>query len=253
MMPAPSLRRRISATRQRGVSLLEFSVVLLIAAFAFGAILKGQELIFGARVRALLGEHESARAAWLGFQDRYRALPGDYDAADRNIRGVSKTGNGDGRVEAAATSVIGPNGVAAEAVLAWDHLSKSRFIAGEYNFSAQATTDVNALATAVPRNLYGGFADIAYDGAYGNPATTNPERHTLKTGQFIPVAILAEIDRKIDDGKPWSGGFQVSYFGWVAPTPVADPTSSLNCVVNPGLWRLTADAQPVNCGGSSLL
>ena len=38
MMPAPSLRRRISATRQRGVSLLEFSVVLLIAAFAFGAI-----------------------------------------------------------------------------------------------------------------------------------------------------------------------------------------------------------------------
>lgn len=252
-MRVPRLRRWGSICRQRGVSLLELSVVLLIAAFALGAIMKGQELIFGARVRALLGEHESARAAWLGFQDRYRALPGDYDAADRNIRGVSKTGNGDGRVEAVATNVVGANGVAAEAVLAWDHLSKSRFIAGEYAFSAQATTDVNALAAAVPRNLYGGFADIAYDRAYGNPVAINPERHTLKTGQFVPVVILAEIDRKIDDGKPWSGGFQVSYFGWVAPTPTTDPTSVENCVVAQGLWRLTADPQPANCTGASLL
>lgn len=252
-MLVPRPRRPSSAIRQSGVSLLEFSVVLLIAAFAFGAVMKGQELVFSARVRTLLGEHESARAAWLGFQDRYRALPGDYDAANRNIRGVTKTGNGDGRVEALATTVVGPTGVAAEAVLAWDHLSKSRFIGAEYNFSATATSDAAALAAAVPRNLYGGFADIAYDGAYGNPAQSNPERHTLKTGQFIPVAILAEIDRKIDDGKPWSGGFQVSYFGWVAPTPVTDPSSVLNCVVGAGQWRLTADPQPVNCGGASLM
>lgn len=248
-LSATSQRHSGSARRQRGLTLLEMAVVLLIAAFVFGAILKGQELIVSARVRAMIGEHEGMRTAWLGFQDRFRAFPGDYDAADRNIRGVTKNGNGNGLVEVSATTTS-PQGVEKEYALVWDHLSKAQFLAARYTYSSGTTLDeVSQLA---PRNLYGGFADIAYDSRYGNPTASRPDRHTLKTGNLLPVALLAEMDRKVDDGNAFTGGFQFSTFGWFAPAP-SNPGTPGACVDTQGQWQLGTTPAPDNCGAASLL
>jgi len=245
-----SLGRAITtAYRQSGLTLLEMAVVLLIAAFVFGAILKGQELVVSARVRAMIGEHEGMRTAWLGFQDRFRAYPGDYDQADRNIRGVTRTGNGNGLVEVNATP-SSAQGVAREYALVWDHLSKAQFLAARYTYSSGTT--IEAVSQLAPRNLYGGFADIAYDSRYGNPTASRPDRHTLKTGNLLPVTLLAEMDRKVDDGNAFTGGFQFSTFGWFAPAP-ADPGTSGACVDAQGRWQLAASPAPENCGAASLL
>ena len=47
---------------------------------------------------------------------------------------------------------------------------------------------------------------IVYDGVYGigTTGTPQPAKHNVKTGGQIPVEIIAEVDRKIDDGKPAS-------------------------------------------------
>ena len=43
--------------------------------------------------------------------------------------------------------------------------------------------------------------DLTYDDAYG--IAGSPDKHNLKTGGQIPVAIIAEVDRKVDDGSPY--------------------------------------------------
>jgi hypothetical protein len=246
--PIPDARRHAGQCRESGFTLVELSFVLLLTALLIGTVLKGQEVIFSARVRTLLSEHEGARAAWLGFQDRYRALPGDYASAAANITGVSKAGNGNGRIETDATPTRA-DGVSKEYALVWEHLSKSRFLASEYVYSADLTfATVSRLA---PRNLFGGFVDLAYDDRYGNPSASRPVRHTLKTGNFLPAAMLAEMDRKTDDGKAFSGGFQFSNFAWFDPRPPRDGANA--CVDPQGNWRVTDEAQAMNCGGASLL
>ena len=69
----------------QGFTLIEIAIVLVIIGLLLGGVLKGQELITGARVRNLISQQDGIKAAFFGFQDRYRALPGDYASADTNI------------------------------------------------------------------------------------------------------------------------------------------------------------------------
>src|SRR6187401_2595076 len=82
--------------RQSGFTLIEIAIVLVIIGLLLGGVLKGQELITGARVRNLIQQQDGVKAAFFGFQDRYRALPGDYAAAGTNINGVTINGDGNG-------------------------------------------------------------------------------------------------------------------------------------------------------------
>src|SRR5438034_8642401 len=77
--------------RQQGFTLIEIAIVLVIIGLLLGGVLKGQELITSARVRNLISMQDGIKAAYFGFLDRYRALPGDYAQATANINGVSAT------------------------------------------------------------------------------------------------------------------------------------------------------------------
>src|SRR5882672_7730187 len=100
----------------KGFTLIEIAIVLVIIGLLLGGVLKGQELITGARVRNLISQQDGIKAAFFGFQDRYRALPGDYAAAGTNISGVSINGDGNGQIELANTAGT------AESILVWNHL-----------------------------------------------------------------------------------------------------------------------------------
>src|SRR5215510_8729844 len=104
----------------KGFTLIEIAIVLVIIGLLLGGVLKGQELITGARVRNLISQQDGIKAAFFGFQDRYRALPGDYAAAQTNITGVSGNGNGNGRIENAAT---GTDVIEHEEIRVWNHLT----------------------------------------------------------------------------------------------------------------------------------
>ena len=76
-------------TQQSGFTLIEIAIVLVIIGLLLGGVLKGQELITSARVRNMISQQDGIKAAYFGFLDRYRALPGDYAAASSNIKGVA--------------------------------------------------------------------------------------------------------------------------------------------------------------------
>ena len=107
-------------------------------------------------------------------------------------------------------------------------------------YAAGATGSVSAATT--PLNGYNSFIDLVYDAAYhgnGNVAL----RHNLKTGSGIPVEVLTEVDRKIDDGNAATGTFRGStYEGAGGTSECWDPF---------GNWL--AKSGQANCGGATLL
>jgi prepilin-type N-terminal cleavage/methylation domain-containing protein len=225
---------------QRGFTLIEIAIVLVIIGLLLGGVLKGQELITSARVRNLISAQDGVKAAFFGFQDRFRAYPGDYSQATQNIANMTTTcggGNGDGN------GVI-TNGTIAESILAWEHLSKAGFITGAFDCNTTESL------TTTPTNPYNVFLQLVFDGAYGS--ATSAQRHNLKTGAQIPVEIIAEVDRKIDDGRPFSGSFQFSaYRGNGAAAPQVGATAAApNCANTTGAGNWNSTAGESNCGGA---
>jgi prepilin-type N-terminal cleavage/methylation domain-containing protein len=223
--------------KSHGFTLIEIAIVLVIIGLLLGGVLKGQELITGARVRNLISQQDGIKAAFFGFQDRYRALPGDYAAADANINCGGTgcvNGNGNGRIEAP--------GVIHEEINAWAHMNAAGFINGSYTMASgtAAPADDNT-----PKNPYSVYIQIAYDNNYSDPGVPPANKHNLKTGNQVPVEIIAEVDRKVDDGKPYAGAFQFSEY--TPPTGTA-PTDT-TCV-DSGNWKVSGGE--TNCGGASL-
>jgi len=227
----------------RGFTLIEIAIVLVVIGLLLGGVLKGQELITGAKVRSLIAQQDGIKAAFYGFQDRFRALPGDYSAAGANIScaGGCPDGDGDGRIEK------GSGGSAHEEIFVWAHLAGAGFLNGSYT----ATSGVGSVNDDnTPKSTYGAHLEFVHDGVYGTgtPGAPNAAKHTLKTGNEIPVQILAEIDRKIDDGRPDTGAFQFSAY---VPSGGTAPVYA-NCVDagTPSSWK--ANDGETNCGGATL-
>ena len=88
--------------KQSGFTLVEIAIVLVIIGLLLGGILKGQELINSARVRNLADTTSGIQAAYYGFIDRYRRVPGDWNAsAATTAIGVSinRGGDNNGRLD----------------------------------------------------------------------------------------------------------------------------------------------------------
>ena len=118
--------------KQTGFTLIEIAIVLVIIGLLLGGVLKGQELITSARVRNLISQQDGVKAAYFGFLDRFRALPGDYPLASTNIActPACTNGNGNGQIQ----SVLG-GGTIDEHVAVWEHLSKAGFVNGSYTYA----------------------------------------------------------------------------------------------------------------------
>jgi prepilin-type N-terminal cleavage/methylation domain-containing protein len=220
---------------QKGFTLIEIAIVLVIIGLLLGGVLKGQELITGARVRNLIQQQDGVKAAYFGFLDRFRALPGDYATATTTITGVATgttgcgNGDGDGQIEN-GTNVY-------ENILAWEHLSKAGFINGTYTCAAAQSN------ASSPTNPYGQFLNLVFDANYAVASGTATSRHNLKTGAQIASDILGEIDRKVDDGNAVSGSFRGQVGGGVDGT-------ATNCYSAAGAW--VSQSPGANCGGVTM-
>jgi prepilin-type N-terminal cleavage/methylation domain-containing protein len=115
--------------RHKGFTLVEIAIVLVIIGLLLGGILKGQEMITQAKIKNVIADMSGVSAAMYGYQDRYRALPGDDKNAPTRWTGstapsgtATSKGNGviDGKWTEAGT----------EAVVFWEHLRRAGFVSG---------------------------------------------------------------------------------------------------------------------------
>ncbi len=221
-------------SKQKGFTLVEIAIVLVIIGLLLGGILKGQELINSARVRNLADQNSGVQAAYYGFIDRYRQVPGDWSASAATTaigQTINSGGDGDGRIDV-TDSFVESGGV-------WEQLSKAGFISGNYvGSSDEATYRANA-----PVNAFNGAVLLKRTTDY---AGTAPERLAFMFGEQIPVSIMRELDVKLDDGVPTTGVLRfVDPAGSDGGNEVYD-SASATCV-NGGDWDIAANSQ--DCTG----
>ncbi|MCG6937780.1 MAG: prepilin-type N-terminal cleavage/methylation domain-containing protein [Gammaproteobacteria bacterium] len=197
-------------SNQRGFTLIEIAIVLVIIGLLLGGVLKGQELINTARVRALNNTVDGITAAWFSFQDRYRAFPGDYSQAAVNLPGSPASGDGNGLVGDNA-GVDSPS----ERGNVWVHLEAAGYITGNFDGANVVSDAYNCPAATCPDNGFGFGMNLNYGGLNQTQAAaaTPVLAHELITGSGIPVEVLAELDRKVDDGLAGSGAMQLGAAG----------------------------------------
>ena len=219
---------------QQGFTLIEIAIVLVIIGLLLGGVLKGQELIQNARVRNIISQQDSTKAAYFGFLDRYRGAPGDLPlgTALANIPAAGGVANCGGNGNSLIDSDI-------ESVCAWSHLSRAGFVTGNYSGALIGGFNI----TNSPANPFGGLVQLIFNNEFADAAGLGAAanaRLNVKTGTNIPATVLAEVDRKIDDGLPQSGSFVFS--DWQGAAAGA-------CVAAPN-WAIAAGA--VVCGGATL-
>lgn len=229
--------------KQTGFTLVEIAIVLVIIGLLLGGILKGQELINSARVRNLADQNSGIQAAYYGFIDRYRQVPGDFVAANATIA-IGQTIN----LPVAASTTDGNGQIdntLEEAAAVWEQLSKANFIQGSYNPTG-VPTDETVYKAVAPINAFNGTLTLTRNADYTVASGTATTRLNLHLGVNIPVNIARELDVKVDDGVPNAGILRITDPS--APWGVlhaADP----NCIdgtPTPDAYDINTDDQ--DCG-----
>jgi len=179
-------------TKQKGFTLVEIAIVLVIVGLLIGGVLKGQEMITNAKLKRLESDNAGIAAAMFSYQDRYLQLPGDDSAADGRFDvytalGIGANGDGNGVIgDGTDWSAVDatPNtmdAASAEPSRFWGHLRAAGLVPGG------SGTD-----TTRPSNAYGGQIGIQ-NGSVGIAG------HVTIFAQ-IEGSIARILEARLDDG-----------------------------------------------------
>ena len=183
--------------KTQGFTLVEIAIVLVIIGLLLGGILKGQEMITQAKIKNVIADFSGISAAYHGYVDRYKKIPGD-DPCAGGVVVAGTCGTTTGRWTG-ATAGTG-NGVVAgkynsatatdESRLWWDHLRRAGFVSGvgdQQPFNALSGMIGVQTGDSAGGAALGGFAGIIICSAN------------------LPDKIAIAADTQMDDGVPATG------------------------------------------------
>ena len=208
---------------QKGFSLVELAIAIVIIGLLVGGILKGRELLTSAKVAGTITAIQDTRVAAETFKKTYGDLPGDITnpgTAIPNCSGNCATaGNGDGIIGWASPFTYLPGSIGIENTTFWMHMAAAGLMRGitpypdamEFGHSHPMTPLSGLFIFYQPPN--GGlFTDVLQ--------SPNPNGNILilldsfgavnaiTSMITIPAPAVQRLDQKLDDGKPNTGQFR---------------------------------------------
>jgi prepilin-type N-terminal cleavage/methylation domain-containing protein len=205
--------------KQAGFTLIELAIVLVIIGLLLGGVLRGQELINSAKVKNMARDFQNVQVYIYGYQDKYKALPGDDHSANTHLSGGTNATNGtqNGVIQGAWDTKTDGD----ESCVFWQHVR----LAG----LAPGSTVVNCADnnTYQPRNADGGligvqsvsgFTDISVAPTAGGISGAYVVCSDAILGKFAK-----QLDTTLDDGVGNTGSLRTQVIGGAATNGVATP------------------------------
>ncbi len=251
----------------KGFSLLELSIVLVIIGLIAGGIVAGSSMIRAAELRAAITELQQYKTAINTFRDKYLGLPGDLKNAGAfweypsssasncpTTAGTSTEtcdGNGDGSIDSGSAAQF------SEEYMFWQHLANAGLINGTFTGMAGAGSgsntdpDDNSPASKLSGATWSvethdnssGSLTWPFHLNFGNNLILGEacsfNTHYSRCPYFAPEEAW-NIDKKIDDGKPAQGNITID-----GSASVANCTTSANDTDFTGDYQL--DNPDIGC------
>jgi len=210
--------------KQKGFTLVEIAIVLVIVGLLIGGVLKGQEMITNAKLKRIESDNAGLAAAMFSYQDRYLQLPGDDSGAgarfDFYVNGIGANANGfgDGVIGDSTDWATVVQGGAWGAPVAAGTQESSKFF-GHLRASGLIPGGSGIDATR-PSNAYGGLIGI-------QNGSLTIAGHAVVFGQ-IEGGVARILEARLDDGAPQTGRMQSNLVSGsmniVSPHPIAAGT-----------------------------
>lgn len=181
----------------RGFTLIELSIVLIIIAVIAGAITEGANLLDVTKRSSIISDMRKYAEAYDSFKEKYRTPPGDYTGKiiGSNTYGENCTGNGDGYINYGGSNAV-------EKYCAWYQMAEAGFVEGNYTGQAAKSVPLGPYT-----NTYYTITDYVLPSTnYGNVDAIILGRYrsagALFDGGVLKPEQAYKIDEKLDNVAP---------------------------------------------------
>ena len=194
--------------KQYGFTLIEIAIVLVIIGLLLGGVLKGQELINSAKVKNLAGDFKNIQTYIYGYQDKYKAFPGD-DAGYLTHLGASAVAGTGGTLASGIIQGKWSDTGTIETHVFWQHVRLANLATGPIDTS----TDIR------PDNAVGGKVGIT--NAAESPISGLTGSYIV-CSNAIPGKFAKQLDVTLDNQDTSTGSLRVVAAGTSVATSALD-------------------------------